>query len=69
MEAWFERLAEVGSPGCHLGTLLENQSAITFFQRMGFECRDEPQLTPGMRTPTGGRHHIQFMVRATPTTG
>ena len=63
MEAWFKRLAEVGSPGCHLGTLLENQRAIAFFKRMDFACLGEPQLAPGMRTPTGGRHHLQFMVR------
>lgn len=63
MEAWFKRLTEVGSPGCHLGTLLENQRAIAFFKRMGFACLGEPQRAPGMRTPTGGRHHLQFMVR------
>lgn len=65
MEAWFDRLAEVGSPGCHLGTLHENERAIAFFERMGFERYGEPQLAPGMRTPAGGRHHLQFMVRRT----
>lgn len=65
MEAWFDRLAEVGSPGCHLGTLFENTHAIGFFARMGFERYGEPQLAPGMRTPSGGRHHLQFMVRST----
>ncbi len=66
MDAWFKRLAQVGSPGCHLGTLFENTRAIGFFERMGFERYGEPQLAPGMRTPSGGRHHLQFMVRSTP---
>jgi ribosomal protein S18 acetylase RimI-like enzyme len=65
MRAWFTRLAKVRSPGCHLGTLFENRRGIEFFTRMGFEPHGEPQLTPGMRTPDGGRHHLQFMVRAT----
>lgn len=63
MNAWLERLAAVGSPGCHLGTLLENERAIGFFERMGFERHGEPQLAPGLRSPTGGRHHLLFMVR------
>jgi ribosomal protein S18 acetylase RimI-like enzyme len=66
MDAWFKRLAQVGSPGCHLGTLSENARAIGFFERMGFERYCEPQLAPGMRTPSGGRHHLQFMVRGMP---
>ena len=65
MEAWIRRLAEAKSSGCHLGTLLENERAIGFFERMGFERFGEPQLAPGMRTPSGGRHHLQFMVRST----
>lgn len=63
MEAWLTRLREVGSPGCHLGTLLENERAIGFFERMGFKRFGAPQLAPGMRSPSGGRHHLQFMVR------
>ncbi|MEW6271451.1 MAG: GNAT family N-acetyltransferase [Thermodesulfobacteriota bacterium] len=64
MEAWFARLREAGSPGCHLTTMLENRPAVAFFERMGFERHGAPHLLPGMRTPTGGRHHLQFMVRA-----
>ena len=63
MEAWFARLHELGSPGCHLGTLHENERAIRFFERHGFERFGEPELAPGMRTPSGGRHHLQFMVQ------
>lgn len=62
MRAWFARLREVGSPGCHLGTLLENTRAVAFFERMGFVRHGAPILVPGMRTPAGGRHHLQLMV-------
>jgi len=65
MRAWLERLGEVGSPGCHLGTLAENHRAIGFFERMGFSRFGEPEPAPGMRTPQGELHHLQFMVRAT----
>lgn len=65
MKAWFERLAQVGSPGCHLCTWFENTHAIRFFEHMGFEPHGEPQLDPGMRAPSGGRLHVQFMVRST----
>lgn len=63
IELWLERLARIGSPGCHLGTLLENERAIGFFERMGFRRFGAPQLTPGLRSPSGGRHHLQYMVR------
>ncbi|MGI9539304.1 MAG: GNAT family N-acetyltransferase, partial [Miltoncostaeaceae bacterium] len=63
MNAWLARLAEVGSPGCHLGTLLENTRAVAFFERMGFRRHGEPRPAPGLRSPTGERHHLLFMVR------
>jgi hypothetical protein len=63
MAAWFARLRAVGSPGCHLGTLLENTTAVRFFERMGFARLRSPILTPGMRTPSGGRHHLLLMAR------
>ena len=63
MNAWLLRLRQAGSPGCHLGTLLENERAIRFFEHQGFVRFGAPQLAPGMRTPSGGRHHLQFMVR------
>jgi ribosomal protein S18 acetylase RimI-like enzyme len=62
MEGWRTRLRAVGSPGCHLGTLLENGRALAFFERMGFRRLGAPILAPGMRTPDGGRHHLQLMV-------
>ena len=43
--------------------MLENTRAVAFFRRQGFAPHGEPQLAPGMRTPTGGRMHILFMVR------
>ena len=63
MEAWLTRLEGLGSPGCHLGTLFENERAIGFFERMGFARFGEPQPAPGMRTPGGEGHHLQLMVR------
>ena len=63
MRAWLARLEAVGSPGCQLGTMLENTRAVAFFRRQGFTPHGEPLLAPGMRTPTGGRMHILFMVR------
>ncbi len=63
MCAWFEQLRKLGSPGCHLGTLAENTKAIAFFETMGFTRHGDPVRTPGMRSPTGGRHHVQLMVR------
>lgn len=66
MKAWFERLGAVASPGCHLGTLFENERAIGFFERVGFRRSGAPLPAPGMRSPSGGRHHVQFMVRETP---
>lgn len=65
MRAWFDRLAAVGSPGCHLATLAENTRAISFFRRVGFRCHGSPTPVPGMRTQDGGRVHQQIMVRET----
>ncbi|MBX3024593.1 GNAT family N-acetyltransferase [bacterium] len=64
MTAWLRRLAALGSPGCHLGTMLENRRAVAFFQRHGFAAHGEPQLAPGMRTRSGERMHVLFMVRS-----
>jgi GNAT superfamily N-acetyltransferase len=62
MAAWLARLRELGSPGCHLGTLAENTNAIGFFTRMGFERYGPPLLVPGLRLRSGGRMHAQLMV-------
>jgi len=63
MEAWLARLRELGSPGCHLGTLFENHRAIGFFERMGFRRLGPPRPVPGLRAPDGSRHHEQILVR------
>jgi ribosomal protein S18 acetylase RimI-like enzyme len=64
MEAWLSQLERVGSPGCHLGTILENERAVRFFEAMGFERHGAPQLLAGLRNPTTGeRLHQQMMVR------
>jgi ribosomal protein S18 acetylase RimI-like enzyme len=65
MDAWFARLRDVGSPGCHLGVIAENQRAVAFFRAMGFEPHGEPLPIPGMRGRNDGRLHQQMMVRTT----
>jgi ribosomal protein S18 acetylase RimI-like enzyme len=62
IERWFDQLRRVGSPGCHLGTLVENTRAVAFFERMGFRRHGEPSLVPGMRGLRGERLHQQIMV-------
>jgi ribosomal protein S18 acetylase RimI-like enzyme len=64
MEAWLARLRAAGSPGCHLGTLAENEPAIRFFERMGFARHGPATRVPGMRTRAGARMHQQLMTRA-----
>jgi ribosomal protein S18 acetylase RimI-like enzyme len=65
MNAWFERLTAAGSPGCHLQTLVENQGAIRFFQRMGFAVHGPTPLVPGVRYQ-GKKLHQQTMVYTVP---
>ena len=60
---WMERLRALGVAGCHLQTMAENTGAIAFFEAVGFRRHGEPLLLPGYRTPDGGRHHLQTMVR------
>ncbi len=60
---WLERLAEAGSPGCHLETLAENTSAVRFFESMGFTPLGSPSLVPGLRARDGSRLHLLRMVK------
>jgi ribosomal protein S18 acetylase RimI-like enzyme len=62
MENWFGQLKQSSSPGCHLGTLVENTRGVSFFEKMGFKPYGEPSLVPGMRDPGGQRLHQQIMV-------
>ena len=64
MNAWFQRLESLGSPGVHLGTFAQNQRAIPFFEACGFARRGDPELVPGFRTRHGARMHVQWMVRS-----
>jgi hypothetical protein len=61
MTRWFDRLDAVGSPGCHLQTLVENTRAVRFFERMGFAKHGPTPLVPGIRHD-GKRLHQQTMV-------
>lgn len=51
--AWLETLQQSGCRGCHVGTLLQNERALRFFQRHGFRQVGSPNLVPGVR------HHGQ----------
>jgi ribosomal protein S18 acetylase RimI-like enzyme len=64
MAAWFERLREVGSPGCYLHTSAENHRAVRFFERMGFVKHGSSPVIPGSRHE-GARAHQQTMVWTT----
>jgi ribosomal protein S18 acetylase RimI-like enzyme len=59
---WLDTLRAQGVAGCHLQTMSENENAIAFFQKIGFEKRGEPEGAPGFRTKTGARLSVQLMV-------
>jgi GNAT superfamily N-acetyltransferase len=61
MNAWFDRLREVGSPGCYLQTSAENTRAVRFFERIGFVKHGDNPVVPGSRYD-GKRMHQQTMV-------
>ena len=61
MNAWFDRLREVGSPGCYLHTSAENVKAVRFFERMGMTKHGANPVAPGLRHQ-GRRMHQQTMV-------
>lgn len=65
MEVWFDRWTQAGSQGCHLQTLVENQGAVRFFQRMGFTAYGQTPLVPGVRY-NGKKLHQQTMVQGAP---
>jgi ribosomal protein S18 acetylase RimI-like enzyme len=64
VRGWLDRLVSLGIPGCHIETFAENTGALAFFSAMGFVREGEPVLVPGFRSPSGGRHHVQLMVRS-----
>jgi ribosomal protein S18 acetylase RimI-like enzyme len=63
IQLWFDRLASLGVPGCHLETVAENTGAIAFFRSVGFEPAAPPVLIPGFRRRGAPRLHTQAMVR------
>jgi GNAT superfamily N-acetyltransferase len=66
IDAWFARMRDIRSRGCHLGVIAKNQRAVGFFRAMGFEPHGEQLPIPGMRGRSGERLHQQMMVRTTP---
>jgi ribosomal protein S18 acetylase RimI-like enzyme len=62
VRGWLDRLRADGIPGCHLQTMLENTTAVAFFEAMGFRRHGRPLLAPGERTRSGARTHVQRMV-------
>lgn len=63
MRTWLDALRADGVAGCHLGTWAENDDAIAFFEAMGFRRHRPPEPMPGIRSPSGARHHSQWMVQ------
>ena len=63
LRMWLARLDGAGVAGCHVQTLAENRRAVAAFESVGFERRGDPQPVPGLRSPSGARHHLQLLVR------
>lgn len=61
MDAWFDRLRTHRVPGCHVQTVVQNEAAIRFFERMGFTRHGPTPEIPGLRYQ-GARVHQQTMV-------
>lgn len=64
LRQWFDRLRQIGSPGCHLETLAENRPAVRFFEAAGFVPHGDAFLVPGLRARDGSRLHLLRMVRS-----
>jgi ribosomal protein S18 acetylase RimI-like enzyme len=62
MTAWLDRLQALGSPGCYLQTLVENERAMRFFERHGFTAHGPRPPVPGVRYK-GRRVHQLTMTR------
>jgi len=63
MRTWLTRLRARGVPGCHLGTMAENRTAIAFFEHLGFRTEGPPRPLPALRARDGSRLHGQLMVQ------
>jgi GNAT superfamily N-acetyltransferase len=64
VERYLDYLRGVGSAGCHLETIFENRNAVAFFKANGFQLHGDPRPSPGWRSRSGERLHIQVMVRS-----
>jgi ribosomal protein S18 acetylase RimI-like enzyme len=67
VERWLQHLKKANAPGCHLATLVENTSAVSFFEKVGFRKHGDPTLVPAMRGKGGERLHQQIMVWSPPS--
>jgi ribosomal protein S18 acetylase RimI-like enzyme len=63
VQRWFDELDAHGGIACHLQTFAENTTALAFFESVGFERLGPPVLTPGLRSRSGARLHLQVMVQ------
>lgn len=61
MQRWLDRLAEAGSPGCHLQTLVENTRAVRFFERMGFRGHGTTPAVLGVRYRRRRLHQLTMV--------
>lgn len=59
---WLNFLKENDIKGCHLSTMAENTSAITFFEKQGFRKYGDNKIIAGFRDKNGNLLHQQFMV-------
>lgn len=60
--AWLRYLQEKNVRGCFLSTMVENTSAITFFEKQGFRKYGDNNIITGFRDNNGNLLHQQFMV-------
>jgi ribosomal protein S18 acetylase RimI-like enzyme len=63
MQAWFDKLKKFKIPGCYLETTFENENAIAFFKKMGFEPYGKSHLIPGWHDRSGRQLHSLVMVK------
>lgn len=61
--SFFKHAKERGCAGVHGEVFVENERAMALHKALGFETYGAAWPAPGMRTPQGGRMHVQLWVR------